>query len=168
MGAGVHAAATVSCHTRVGAEPTSGTPTSPGGTERKAPSSAALWIAGLAILLCASITVGLLLVSYFRTAGVSQDSEVVRLKNDIHRLQTQLEAVEIEYHNALLHRDRSRAATLCDQFAARADEQATACDLLAVRLTQGNERDDCVRMAQDRRRLALTWRTCAAQIRSSP
>ena len=133
----------------------------------KSRSSLALWGIGFVVLLGVGVASGLLLVNHFRATAVSNEAEIVRLKNDVHRLQTQMEMVEFEYHNALLQKDPYRAASLCDQFAARADEQATACDLLAARLQQGNDRDEYVRMAQDRRRLALTWRTCAAQIRSA-
>lgn len=135
---------------------------------RNRPPSHALLICGLAIVLAVGLCTGLGIVYLVNANRESKEAEVLKLKNHISAIETQMQALDIEYQAAVSQGNRYRAITSEEQIAAKYEEQAILFDTLATKLPAGAERDDCTRAAADRRANAQRCRLQAAALRSSP
>jgi hypothetical protein len=96
----------------------------------------------------------------------SKEADILRLKNQITSLESQMQSLDIEFNVALNQGNAYRAASLSDQIASKYEEQAILCDTLSTKLAGGPERDDCVRKAADGRAHAQRLRDQAAGFRS--
>lgn len=123
-----------------------------------------------ALILGIVLLVGLgggLLLTVILTSAATNDSEVVKLRNQISSSEVQLDALDAEFRAAVARGNAAHAAVLGDQIAAKYEDQAILCDMLTTRLAHGPERDSFVRIAADSRANAQRCRTQSAHIRSS-
>jgi len=143
-------------------QPSSRPPTTSGREIATALGWAAFILGGAAVLMVA-LCCGLI----WSVRESNAEHHAVYLKNDIASREAKLVAMELELAAALARGDQRKAQGHYEAMAQELGFIATDCDQLALRLSAGRERDDYLRIAQDRRTRAESCRTNAALLRNA-